>query len=557
MAKRDMDLYHSRLTQDNLTKLIIKYKIHRDLHPRLPSEDFVMSKLPDDAIGVYHRIFDFLVFVFLLFLTSRPYQALHGSFYSARSLRLFVNKGIGFPLLSVMLRPQFALTIIRHPDLAIDDPKPIAGSYRMADVCRLSAHVVKLKDMPEGGVALVRLESFMGIHDFLCFPEWTGAEVQEEPHHDIRPSLQRLPFYYTPDAAVVSDPTPEELAVRNPSAKAEASQKRKAYTCVSASGHVAKRTRSDVANPPVVPPVPICLLMIMSGGFAAPVAEGLTTQGSRGKGVMTDVDAVATLFVVASPPWVSSGPVPSFKELSGDAIHIDFFCFSPRPYYATYPKGGFLCLQGCGGSISDTRSHHEYEQSTDSTLKGYHEKFTSLIGLESQVSALQRQITGLNDKLSTSDASFAKSKAKGKERKKKIKSLTKSLDNLHAEVARLSIGLYWATVLEVAQTDYAFLNKISEHAVEPLSVILQLEPKKLASPANVPASKDACVSPSITKESTMTLASTSLKLLSNIVPTSSATALETNKEWVNAMVDGPDNEMVDAAANAKPGDVFM
>ncbi|GJY91914.1 hypothetical protein Tco_0507696, partial [Tanacetum coccineum] len=23
----------------------------------------------------------------------------------------------------------------------------------------------------------------MGIHDFLCLPEWTGAEVQEEPHH--------------------------------------------------------------------------------------------------------------------------------------------------------------------------------------------------------------------------------------------------------------------------------------------------------------------------------------------------------------------------------------
>ncbi|GJT03212.1 hypothetical protein Tco_0824381 [Tanacetum coccineum] len=50
----------------------------------------------------------------------------------------------------------------------------------------------------------------------------------------------------------------------------------------------------------------------------------------------------------------------------------------------------------------------------------------------------------LNDKLSASDASFAKSKAKGKERKKKIKSLTKSLDNLHAELADLK----WAVVLE-------------------------------------------------------------------------------------------------------------
>nr|GEW00786.1 hypothetical protein [Tanacetum cinerariifolium] len=31
-----------------------------------------------------------------------------------------------------------------------------------------------------------------GIHLFLCLPEWTGSEVQEEPHHDIRPTLQRL-----------------------------------------------------------------------------------------------------------------------------------------------------------------------------------------------------------------------------------------------------------------------------------------------------------------------------------------------------------------------------
>ncbi|GKG09211.1 hypothetical protein Tco_0337957, partial [Tanacetum coccineum] len=114
------------------------------------------------------------------------------------------------------------------------------------------------------------------------------------------------------------------------------------------------------------------------------------------------------------------------------------------------------------------------------------------------------------------DASFAKSKAKGKERKKKIKSLSKSLDNFHSEAARLS-GLVWKFLasnefsrvqgellslaasagferglkrlveasLLVSQTDYAFLNKISKYAVEPLSVILQLEPEKLVHPVNV------------------------------------------------------------------------
>ncbi|GKF79098.1 hypothetical protein Tco_0234666, partial [Tanacetum coccineum] len=189
-----------------------------------------------------------------------------------------------------------------------------------------------------------------------------------------------------------------------------------------------------------------------------------------------------------------------------------------------------------------------------------------------QVAALKKQVTGLNDKLTSSDASFAKSKAKGKERKKKIKSLSKSLDNLHAEVARLSTALNQGTILEVerdeeilrlkatpldivqgellslassagfehglsmhqtkdefaavlkkmvnfmsgaqerlaeasslvAQTDYAFLNKISKHVAEPLSVILQLEPEKLVCSAYVPSPKDAHVSPLIAKELNVT-----------------------------------------------------
>ncbi|GKC68907.1 hypothetical protein Tco_1114790, partial [Tanacetum coccineum] len=60
---------------------------------------------------------------------------------------------------------------------------------------------------------------------------------------------------------------------------------------------------------------------------------------------------------------------------------------------------------------------------------------------------------GLKDKLSSSDAAFAKSKAKGNERKKKIKSLTKSLDNLNVEVALLSTDLKRATILEAEKDE--------------------------------------------------------------------------------------------------------
>nr|GEU76000.1 hypothetical protein [Tanacetum cinerariifolium] len=98
----------------------------------------------------------------------------------------------------------------RRPKSAIDDPNPVAGCYRMVDVCRLSAHVVKLKDMREGCWSCL----VMGIYDFLCFPEWTGVEIQEEPHYDIRPTRQRLPFYCTPTIVDValSNPSPEDVA---------------------------------------------------------------------------------------------------------------------------------------------------------------------------------------------------------------------------------------------------------------------------------------------------------------------------------------------------------
>ncbi|GKB66920.1 hypothetical protein Tco_0928332 [Tanacetum coccineum] len=546
-----MDLYHSRLTLDDLNDLIIKYKIPHDLHPWLPSEEFVMSELPDDAIALEEQIL------------------------------FYWSWAISYSM------------VWRHPDVAIDDPRPTAGSFSMADVRRLSAHVIKLRDMPEGVIVLSGL--IIGIHDFLCLPEWTGSEVQEEPSHDIRPTLQRLPFYCTPPATadtVILDPTLKDLAIRTPSskilAKAKDSQKRKASTSSATSSH--------------------------GGSFAAPATKGSNGQDSQGKGIM--VNHAAASSVGASRPTPSSGPTPSFRDVSRDAIHADFFPFSAGPYYATYPKCSvvrnyeftreewdapywptfgvltkevfndpvvcktmvdqfpipgemvrFESLSGdqltakksvlhClmlshGGELLAryhglNQSHHEYVLSEDSKMKGYEEK----------------------------------SKAKGKYRKKKIKSLTKSLDNLHTEVARLSAALNQATVLEaekdeeilclaefkdrlaeasplVAQTDYAFLNKISDHAAKPLSVILQLKPEKLARPTNVPPLRDARVSPPTIKESTVTPASKSLELSTNVDLTASAVAFEHNEEMVNAEVDGSNPKMTDDTVAAKSEHAFV
>ncbi|GJW68022.1 hypothetical protein Tco_0122446 [Tanacetum coccineum] len=208
------------------------------------------------------------------------------------------------------------------------------------------------------------------------------------------------------------------------------------------------------------------------------------------------------------------------------------------------------------------QSHHEYVLSTDSRLKGYEEK----------------------------------SKVKGKEMKKKIKSLTKSLDNLYTEVARLFAALNQAAILEaesdetsfvefkdefaavlkkmvnfmpgaqnmlaeasplVAQTDYAFLNKISEHVAKPLSVILQLELEKLVRPANVPTPRDAYVSSLVTHESTMTPTSKSLELSANVDLTASVVASEHNEEMLSVEVDGSDPKMTDDTITSKSGHAFV
>ncbi|GJX66732.1 hypothetical protein Tco_0301075 [Tanacetum coccineum] len=202
---------------------------------------------------------------------------------------------------------------------------------------------------------------------------------------------------------------------------------------------------------------------------------------------------------------------------------------------------------------------------------GTNKKVAGLTGLELQVSTLKKQVSRLNDKLATFDAFFAKSKAKGKEMKKNIKSLGKSLDNLHAEglvqkflasdgfskvqgeLPSLDVSVGFERSLSMHQTKDEFAA-ISKYVVKPLSVILQLEPKKLVHPANVLVPKDTHVSPPIVKESTMTPISKSLELSANVAPVSSAVASEQNEEQVNAEVDGSDLEMADGAAPSKSGE---
>ncbi|GJR26186.1 hypothetical protein Tco_1102418 [Tanacetum coccineum] len=334
-------------------------------------------------------------------------------------------------------------------------------------------------------------------------------------------------------------------------------------------------------------------------------------MNSRGKGVMVDVAAAPS--AGASRSRSSSGPAPSFRNVSGDAIHMDFFFFTAD--YATYPTiidqfptpGEMVRVK----SLSDDQLTAKMSVLHSMMMSHGGELLARYRGLNQYH---HEYVSGLNDKLSSSDASFAKSKAKGKERKKKIKSLTKSVDNLHSEVARLSAALNQATVLEAEKDEEILRLKttpsefssffrsqfqdlvrkflasdefsrvqgellslassagferglsmhqtkdefavISEHATEPLSVILQLEPEKLVYPTNVPASREVRVSPP-TKESTVTPASKFLELSTNVNFTTSAVVSEHNEEMVNAKVDGSNPKMTDDTATIKSRHAFV
>ncbi|GKE34622.1 hypothetical protein Tco_1453944, partial [Tanacetum coccineum] len=130
--------------------------------------------------------------------------------------------------------------------------------------------------------------------------------------------------------------------------------------------------------------------------------------------------------------------------------------------------------------------------------------------------------------------------------------LDAALKKISYFVSRAQGRLVEATPL-VATTDYPFLKKIFDHAAHPLSAILNLEPENLARLEVIPSPKTTRVSPSLTRESTVILVSSSCDFPSNGVPSSIVAIVEQlsseqNEEWVRAMVDTSDIEMMDGAA---------
>ncbi|GJZ18882.1 ribonuclease H-like domain-containing protein [Tanacetum coccineum] len=518
---------------------------------------------------------------------------------------------------------------LRHSDAAIDDPRPAAGSFSMADVRRLSAHVIKLRDMPEGVLVLSGLSRVWKSR--VCDPVLQGADgngMGEEPHLDVRPTLQRLPFYCTHPTAidvVIPNPNLEDLAVGTPSSKilskVEASQKRKASTSGATSSHVAKRTRSALAESSGSTTRPslfvgdsddesdgdddacVEILLVTPLRYAV-VIPSSGNQDSRGKGIMADDAAAPSVGV--SRPRPSSGPIPSFRDVSGDAIHTDFFPFSAGPYYATYPQ------DDVAGNCEFNREEWDApyrptfgvltkEVFKDPTVcKTVVDQFPTpgeMVRVEAlsedqlttNMSVLHYMMMSHGGELLARYRSLLQShhdvypEEPGEE--EKIKSLTKSLYNLHAEVARLSATLNQATMFEAEKDEEILRLKItpSEFASFFRGQFQVLVQKFLASDkfsrtkdefatvlkkmANFMLGAqdrlaeafplDARVSPLTIKESTMTLASKSLELSANVDLTASAVNSEHNEEMVNAEDAVELAEVESGRASSSPNDVVV
>nr|GEY94678.1 hypothetical protein [Tanacetum cinerariifolium] len=154
----------------------------------------------------------------------------------------------------------------------------------------------------------------MDIHNFLCLPEWTYAEVHEEPHLDVRPTPQMLPFYYTPpataDAVILATSSYVSKPTRSALAPSSGSTTRPSLFA----GDDHERDDDDDAYVKIPLVTPLCSAAVIpslgnqSGSSIAPTTEGFNTRDSRGKGIMVG-DAAA--------PSGDDGVAGNYSRLKG------------------------------------------------------------------------------------------------------------------------------------------------------------------------------------------------------------------------------------------------
>nr|GEV76042.1 hypothetical protein [Tanacetum cinerariifolium] len=265
-----MHTYAFELNDSELRTLISTYNIPVDLRLHLPDPNFQMINLPsgDTAICIYHRIFDSLgvriPFSSFLLEVVKYYKV-----HLSQLVPLGLNKGNWFSFAKRRGAVPFHMPW-RHPDLYVVDELPTA--FDQGHVDRLSAHVIKLRNIPEGVLAQFGISkvwrnplcdlvirrpngTVMSIYDFICMPSLDQTKLSEEPHDLGIPLQERVVDHTTapaPPGTAVHAATLEEIVVTRPDhevvTKAKNATNRKASTRSKVSTNVAKNTKVGKKN---------------------------------------------------------------------------------------------------------------------------------------------------------------------------------------------------------------------------------------------------------------------------------------------------------------------
>ncbi|GKD10691.1 hypothetical protein Tco_1190376, partial [Tanacetum coccineum] len=399
----------------------------------------------------------------------------------------------------------------------------------------------------------------------------------EEPHHNERPTLQRLPFYCIVAATpgfVIPGPILDELVATVPDtkvlAKDEKSKKRKSSTSGTASSQVAKRTMSTMAHDlfdgssddevhyvdeqddgqdddcveiPLITPIMSDVKLPFGGN------QG----GERSAPFVVDTPSE---YVGRPQDFVGVDPSnvgPSFVAPTtvGDDIERDLYPFILGHTYVDYPKEGLIEVfkypNVCKAVVDQFPTPVVVvwvETLSDEQLT--HKLSVLHCVMISHGGELLEQVGMLNEKAEASETFIAEAAqltsdltdARRAEAHKSdrdihimIQYIWSSIVEMESKILRLRNEFAtffqggfqgWARLIEatplVATAKYPYPSKVVDHSNDPLSSLISLEPDRLSHLAPTSAPRAVVVPPPSYNESTITPASLLKELASKDIP---------------------------------------
>nr|GEW28151.1 hypothetical protein [Tanacetum cinerariifolium] len=381
--------------------------------------------------------------------------------------------------------------------------KYVTGRARL----RLSAHVVKLRDILEGVLVLSGLSQVWKsqTRDSIL-KDSSGNSIEgggmlcffshEESHHDIRLTSQRIPFYCTHPAtadSIYPDSTPKNLAAGTPSAKviakAEASKKQKASLFGMALSYVPKHNRFAMDQ------------LSRSTSWANLFADNTDVESDDDEDACVEIPLVTSIYSTTVIPIGGSqarGSVPPTAE-------------DPSTRGKHHYERCYRCI------FQRTSFHLLLVLIMPLTLKMKLPVHATILEAKKDAEIIQLKASPLEF------TSFFCGSCLSLVRKFFA---SDEFSRVQGELLSLAANAGFECGLSVDQTQEEFvrvLKKIFRFMHGALGRLVEASPlpKQLAHLDDASAQKDTYVSPPVAKESIMTPLFSSLKLPSNDVPFSS------------------------------------